>query len=71
MIKKKEYRVNAAPRKLIKYKYNAIKCLQSALFSKFKEVSVVKLSAIWKQHFTASFIEKKHKQTRDCLLDIM
>ena len=36
-----------------------------------KEVSVVKLSEIWK-HFTASCLEKKkHKQTRDCLTDIM
>ena len=36
-----------------------------------KEVSVVILSAIWK-HFTASCLEKKkHKQTRDCLIDIM
>ena len=34
-----------------------------------KEVSVVKLSAIWK-HFTASCLEKK-AQAQDCLVDIM
>ena len=53
--------------------------LQSALFSKLnKEVSVVKLSAIWKQHFSTRCLEIKkqtnkqtNKQTRDCLIDIM
>ena len=40
--------------------------LQSALFSKLnKEVSVVKLSAIWKQHFSTRCLEKKtNKKTK-------
>ena len=31
----------------------------------------MKWSAIWRQHFSASCLGKKHKQTRDCLIDIM
>ena len=50
-------------------KDSGLLCSQNLII--IKEVSVVKLSAIWKQHVTASFLEKKHKQTRDCLLDIM
>ena len=71
----KKYRVNAAPRKLtikIEYKCNKVSsllCSQNLII--IKEMSVVKLSAVWKQNFAASCLEKKHKQTRDCLLDIM
>ena len=50
-------------------KVSSLLCSQNLII--IKEVSVVKLSAIWKQHFTVSFLEKKQKQTRDCLIDIM
>ena len=50
-------------------KVSSLLCSQNLIIT--KEVSVVKLLAIWKQHFTARCLEKKHKQTRDCLTDIM
>ena len=61
--KKRIQRVNAALRKLtIKYyninvrKVSSLLCPQNLIT--IKEVSVVKLSAIWKQHFAASCLEK-------------
>ena len=53
----------------MKSKVSSLLCSQNLIM--IKEVSVVNLSAIWKQHFAASCLEKKHKQTRDCLIDIM
>ena len=39
-------------------KVSSLLCSQNLII--VKEVSVVKLSAIWKQHLTASFLEKKN-----------
>ena len=61
--------------KLLKKNINSIKSLQSALFSKFNNnkgsFSCEIISDLETTFYRKLPRKKKHKQTRDCLIDIM